>query len=131
MVQNLITLVEQKTDRKLFDTLVKNTMLLEFTEQACKQKPPLFQFSYVGRLIQAQLIKMHKQFKDCGLLSTEMKNFDDDKLSLLMSEYEKVISRKDLDLLAQMSESQQDLPVFDTFVELRSEHFGQWQQVKF
>ena len=30
-----------------------------------------------------------------------------------------------------MSESKHNLPVFETFVELRSENFGQWQQVKF
>jgi hypothetical protein len=30
-----------------------------------------------------------------------------------------------------MAESKQDLPVFDTFVELRSENFGQWHQVKY
>jgi hypothetical protein len=60
MVQSLITLVQQKNDGKLFEALLNNTMLLEFTKQACKQKLPLFQFSYVGRLIHAQLVKVHK-----------------------------------------------------------------------
>ena len=36
MVQSLITLVQQKNDGKLFEALINNTMLQEFTKQACK-----------------------------------------------------------------------------------------------
>lgn len=63
-------------------------------------------------------------------MSIEIKNFDDDMLSLQIVEYEKIVSSKNLDLLVQKAESQQDLPVFDAFLEITSENFGQWQQVK-
>ena len=46
-------------------------------------------------------------------------------------EYDNVLSQSNLDLVAQMAEKTQELPIFETFSELKTENFGKWYQVKF